>query len=152
LSEDIAIRRLIEPQVLVPAATKCDLLSEDKLAGRLAESNKLFGVDFLATSVISNVGIELLLRIIDKEITAATSGRAESAASQDAVALTARHRQAVTEAIENISQSSDQMKAGSDEVAAMMLRTAHQALSDIQQQHVDEQILERIFSRFCIGK
>jgi tRNA modification GTPase len=152
LGEDITIRKLIEPQVLVPVATKCDLLSQDKLASRLAELNELFGADFFPTSTISGAGIEMLSRTIDKEITAATGGPAEAAASQDAVALTARHRQAVTEAIENISQSTSLLKAGGDEVAAMMLRTAHQALSDIQQQHVDEQILGRIFSRFCIGK
>jgi tRNA U34 5-carboxymethylaminomethyl modifying GTPase MnmE/TrmE len=34
----------------------------------------------------------------------------------------------------------------------MMLRTGYQALSNIEQQHIDEQILERIFHRFCIGK
>ncbi len=151
-NEDIAIRRLITPEVLVLVATKCDLLSEDKLASRLAELNELFGVDFLAASVIIADGVELLRRTIDERIIEATSGSAESAALQDAVALTARHRQAVNDAIENIGESIGQLKAGSDEVAAMMLRTAHQALSDIQQQHIDEQILERIFSRFCIGK
>ncbi|UCC22146.1 MAG: 50S ribosome-binding GTPase [Planctomycetota bacterium] len=151
-NEDIRIRRLIEPQVLVPVTTKCDLLSEDKLAGRVAELSELFGVESLATSVIDGTGLEPLRWIIDKEITAATSGRAESAASQDGVALNARHRQAVTEAIENISESVSLLKSGSDEVAAMMLRTAHQSLSDIERQHTDEQILERIFGRFCIGK
>jgi tRNA modification GTPase len=150
--EDIAIRRLIRPEVLVPVATKCDLLSEDKLASRLAELNELFCVDFLATSVISDAGIELLRRTIDERMIEATSGSAESAALQDVVALTARHRQAVNDAIENIDESIDKLKAGSDEVAAMILRTAYQAISDIQQQHVDEQILGRIFSRFCIGK
>jgi len=34
----------------------------------------------------------------------------------------------------------------------MMLRAAYQGICDIEQQHIDEQILERIFSRFCIGK
>jgi hypothetical protein len=52
-------------------------------------------------------------------------------------------------------QAVDELKAGNDEVAAMMLRTAYNALSDIEQPRragVDEQILDRIFSRFCIGK
>ena len=151
-SEDTTIRKLTEPQALVPVATKCDLLSEGKLAERLAGLGGLFGADFLATSVISGAGFELLRQTIDKKIMAATSGRAEAGASQDGVALTARHRQAVTGAIENISESISLLKLGDDEVAAMILRTAHQALSDIEQQHTDEQILDRIFSRFCIGK
>lgn len=152
LDEDITIRKLIEPETLVPVATKCDLLGEDKFPGCLAELKESFGVDFLAVSVVSDAGVELLRRTIDEQIIETTKSSVESAALQDAVALTARHRQAVTEAIENISESTDHIKAGSDEVAAMMLRTAHQALSDIQQQRVDEQILGRIFSRFCIGK
>jgi tRNA modification GTPase len=71
---------------------------------------------------------------------------------QDFVALTARHRQAVIEAVDNIDESVDQLKAGNDELTAMMLRAAYQALSTIEQQNIDEQILQRIFSRFCIGK
>ena len=37
----------------------------------------------------------------------------------------------------------------------MMLRAAHQCICGIEQPggaEVDEQILERIFSRFCVGK
>ena len=69
----------------------------------------------------------------------------------------ARHRQAVTESIENISEAIIELKAGSDEVAAMILRAAHQRLCDIETaigaaERADEQILEKIFSRFCIGK
>ena len=72
-----------------------------------------------------------------------------------AVALTARHKQAVTEAIAHVGEGIDELKAGSDEVAAMMLRAAYQAISDIEQPaaaHIDEQILGQIFNRFCIGK
>ncbi|GAJ00304.1 unnamed protein product, partial [marine sediment metagenome] len=69
------------------------------------------------------------------------------------VALTARHKQAVTEAIENVGESINELKAGSDEVTAMMLRAAYQAISDIDSAgRIDDEILERIFSRFCIGK
>jgi len=37
----------------------------------------------------------------------------------------------------------------------MMLRAAHQCICGIEQPggvYVDEQILDRIFSRFCVGK
>ena len=68
------------------------------------------------------------------------------------VALTARHKQAITEAIENIGESINELKAGNDEITAMMLRAAYQAVSNIEQETIDEQVLERIFSRFCVGK
>jgi tRNA U34 5-carboxymethylaminomethyl modifying GTPase MnmE/TrmE len=68
------------------------------------------------------------------------------------VALTARHRQTVTEAIEQITQAMVEVNRGNEEIAVMMIRSACQALSQIEQQSIDEQVLDRIFRRFCIGK
>ena len=165
--EDISIRKLAKANVLIPVATKCDLLSEGALAKRLTELNGLFGAKFLATSAQNGTGIDLLRETIDKKNTELSSGSAAAQSqalpfsegpenAQSAIALTARHKQAVTEAIENIRESIKELEAGNDEgcpeVAAMMLRAAYQGICDIEQQHIDEQILERIFSRFCICK
>ncbi len=154
---------------LIPVATKCDLLSEQVLSNRLAELNELFGIELLVTSTETGTGLEILREKIDNKIIEITLGR-ESASREPSVsretqyairdtkyeiALTARHKQAVTEAIENVSESISELKAGNDEVTAMMLRAAYQAISGIESPtggHVDEQILEQIFSRFCIGK
>ncbi|MHC4424985.1 MAG: tRNA modification GTPase [Planctomycetota bacterium] len=147
---DAAIRKLIEPKVLVPVATKCDLLPEQVLPDRLAELNELFAAEFLPVSAETGAGIELLRNTIDSKLTEKFEIPRASA-----VALTARHRHAVTEAIENISESIDELKAGNDEVTAMMLRSAYQAVSGIDSSasaHLDEQVLKQIFSRFCIGK
>ena len=148
---------------LIPVATKCDLVSERVLSNRLAELNELFGIELLVTSTETGTGLELLRETIDRKIIELESGfeTAKSGATplfestQSSVALTARHKQAVTEAIENVSESISELRAGNDEVAAMMLRAAYQAVSGIESAtggHVDEQILEQIFSRFCIGK
>jgi tRNA modification GTPase len=149
-SEDAAIRKLIEPKILVPVATKCDLLSEQFLPERLAALNESFSTDFLPTSVQSGSGIELLRRTIDGKLT-----EKFDVPQTGGVALTARHRKAVTEAIEQIDESIDELNAGNDEVVVMMLRAAYQAVINIEQPgtaHIDEQILGQIFSRFCIGK
>jgi len=149
-SEDAAIRKLIEPKILVPVATKCDLSSEQILPDRLAALNEIFNADFLPTSAQTGVGIELLRQTIDDKLT-----EKFDVPHVGGVALTARHRKAVTEAIDQIDESIDEVKAGNDEVAAMMLRAAYQAVSEIEQPtgaHIDEQILGQIFSRFCIGK
>ncbi|MHC4571402.1 MAG: tRNA modification GTPase [Planctomycetota bacterium] len=156
--EDIAIRKLIESEVWIAVATKSDLLSEDVLAKRLGQLGELFGVDFIATSAKDGTGVEQLKDVIDERIIELALGgtrrdvKYETADARYGLALTARHKQAVTEAIASISESVDEVKAGNDEVAAMMLRAGYQALSNIEQQHIDEQILERIFHRFCIGK
>ena len=149
-SHDTTIRKLIESKALLSVATKCDLLCEQNLPERLAALNELFETDFLPISAHTGTGFQTLRETIDNKVTEQfkiprTSG----------VALTARHRQAVTEAIDHVGESIDELKAGSDEVAALLLRTAYQAVSDIRQPiatHVDEQILEQIFNRFCIGK
>jgi tRNA modification GTPase len=155
-AEDISIRGLIEPEALIPAATKCDLLCEDVLTKRLAELDELFGADFIVTSAKDGAGIEQLKDMLDERIIELAFGSGKRGTRDERretslIALTARHRQAVAEAIENIGESISELKAGNNEVAAMLLRAAYQSISDIEQ-HIDEEILERIFSRFCIGK
>jgi len=156
--EDIVIRGLIRQEILVPVATKVDLLPADVLAERLDKLSDLFGADFLATSAETGVGIEQLKEIIDAriiELATGSSGRGRGFDIPDTkygIALTSRHRQAVSDAITDIVESIKELKVGNDELAAMMLRACYQGLSAIQPQHIDEQILERIFSRFCIGK
>ena len=58
----------------------------------------------------------------------------------------------MTEAIENVRQAVTEVRRGNEEVVAMVIRAACEAISGIEQQHLDEQVLDRIFSRFCIGK
>lgn len=149
-SEDAIIQKLIESKILVPVATKCDLVPDESLPERISVLNKSFGANFLSTSVKSGAGIDLLRQTIDGKLTDKFE-----VSKTGGVALTARHRKAVTEAIEQIDESIDELNAGNDEVVVMMLRAAYQAVSDIEQPwtaHIDEQILGQIFSRFCIGK
>jgi tRNA modification GTPase len=149
-NEDIAILELIKPKILVPVATKCDLLSEQILSESLVAMNKFFITDSLPTSVKTGIGIDLLRQTIDDKLT-----EKFEVPQTGGVALTARHKKAISEAIELINESIKELNAGNDEVVVMMLRAAYQAVSDIEQPgtaHIDEQILGQIFSRFCIGK
>jgi tRNA modification GTPase len=152
-AEDIAIRQLINQSNLTAIATKTDLLLEKVTAERLSKLKSLFGCDFVPVSAHSGTGIDNLKTQIAELIIAATSKHDKSApADKYGIALTARHRQALNNAIHDIIQAKKEIKAGSEELAAMMLRTAYNQLSNIEQHSIDEQILDRIFSRFCIGK
>ncbi|MEJ2702976.1 MAG: GTP-binding protein [Sedimentisphaerales bacterium] len=149
-ADDVAIRKLIECKTVLPVATKCDLLSEQLLPERTAGLNESFGEDFLPTSVHAGTGIELLRESIDAKL----AGQLQIPHASG-VTLTARHRQAVTDSISHVRESISELKAGNDEVVALMLRAACQAVSDIRRpvtDHIDERILEQIFNRFCIGK
>ena len=146
-TQDALVRRLIKPKVLIPAATKCDLLCEKVLSDRLAKLQELFGIEFLPISSKTGAGTKLLRETIDRKLVEEFKIPRTSGA-----VLTARHKQAVTEAIENVSESTNELRAGNDEVTAMMLRAAYHTISGIEQHNVDDEILDKIFSRFCIGK
>ena len=149
-TEDNTVRRFIEMKSMVPIATKCDLVSKDDMADQLHRLKELFGSELLPTSAKTGTGLENLRETIDKKLI-----ENYEFSQVSGVALTARHRQTVTEAIENIDTAVKELKTGTDEVAALMLRAAYQCISDIEQSGfsgVDEQILQNIFSRFCIGK
>jgi len=146
-SEDLTIRRLINPKQLIALATKTDLLSSRDTDKRISQLKSLFGCDFLPISSHTGAGLDKLKSQIAEQIITVTPED-----SKYSIALTARHRQAVTAAIADLEKCVEELKAGNDEVAVLMLRTAHNRLSDIEQHNIDERLLDRIFSRFCIGK
>ena len=147
-AEDVSIRGLIKAKTILPVATKSDLLTEKELEIRLVKLSELFGLDFLPISSKTNLGIDSLRTAIAEDLIKAMS----PAAGADSIAITERHRQAVADAVENIAEAIAEIKSDSYEVAAMMLRSAAESLSGIEREHIDEQLLDRIFSRFCIGK
>ncbi|MBN2137829.1 MAG: 50S ribosome-binding GTPase [Sedimentisphaerales bacterium] len=159
--EDFAVRRMVDSGSVIMVATKSDLVCGDAAACRLAELEGLFGASFLPISVVGGRGIDVIREAIDGRLVK-FSQQAKLPFSEDFsgfVALTARHRQAVSEAIEHLTEAVDQFagdKLGAAcEVTAMMLRAAYQCLSSIEQPgcvEIDEEILGRIFGSFCIGK
>jgi tRNA modification GTPase len=148
LAEDVQICRLIKPKALLAVAAKADRLSKLKLGRQVECLNKLFGSDFTAVSSKKGVGIDKLKQAIDDRMSRAIFG---SAATCEMAALANRHRQAITSASDATGQAITAVENDSSEAAAMLLRSAVSELGDIGQP-VDEQILDRIFKTFCIGK
>ena len=153
-TEDLAVWNLFRchcerNEVISPVlvATKTDLLSSRDTNERISWLKSLFGCDFLPISSHSGTGLDKLKAQIAERIITVTPEDGKYS-----IALTVRHRQAITTAIADLDKAIDELKAGNDEVAAMMLRTAHSQLSHIEQHNIDEQLLDRIFSSFCIGK
>jgi len=155
LAEDIAIKKLIGQKNLLGVVTKSDLLEQARVKNRIKELGREFGIDFIATSAKTGFGIDRLKESIDNKLVGSAVSAGRGGVETDAkswVGLTSRHRQSVTEAIESLSQAIDAVVEAGDEVAAMLMRSAYQSISDIERQDIDERILENIFSRFCIGK
>ena len=148
-SEDIAALEFLKTDELVIAATKCDLVEPGELESRLSRIGGLFESAVIVTSSKTGEGLVQLKGFIDNTLTRLRAGSQESA---EKIAITQRHRQVVAQAVVNLSEAESEITAGNDEVAAMLLRAAYGVLSGIEQESIDEAVLERIFSRFCIGK
>jgi tRNA modification GTPase len=148
-AEDIAVAGCLRPGELVFVATRCDLLGPEQLSQKTAKLNKLFKAQFTHTSALTGDGLDDLRRLIDSAIISAKVGAPEA---DERVAITERHRQVVLEATKNMEDAARQINEGNDEVVAMLLRGAYDQLGGLEREDVDEAVLERIFSNFCIGK
>jgi tRNA modification GTPase len=70
----------------------------------------------------------------------------------DAVVTRERHRRALEDVAASLARAEHAHTAGQDELAAEDVRLALRALGRITGQVDVEQILDRIFGQFCIGK
>lgn len=145
-TEDRSVLKLIQPRKLLCIATKADLIEPEDISKAVERLTKSFNTTFTPISTKTAHGLDKLSQLVEHAIT--QSSETES----NAIALTSRHKQIVSEAMENISQARSAIQEGDEEVTAMLVRAAYEGLSGIEQQHIDEQILDRVFGQFCIGK
>lgn len=124
-------------QVLWRIWTKADLIDSDSKQSIAAK-------DSLFISAKTGLGIdELLLRLTIE---------AERFAGEPALVTRERHRVALREAAERISSAAVHANPGEEELFAEELRLAARSLGRITGRVDVEDVLDRIFSSFCIGK
>ncbi|MFA6426483.1 MAG: tRNA uridine-5-carboxymethylaminomethyl(34) synthesis GTPase MnmE, partial [Phycisphaerae bacterium] len=131
------------------AATKCDLLDDKQSAKKIEALKNIFGRGFVPVSVKNSFGLEILKQTLRQNIIAQTAFSSQAA---DKTALTARHLQIVNDAMKNIGDAQNELENNNEEIAAMFLRDASGCLAGLDAEHIDEAILDNIFSKFCIGK
>jgi tRNA modification GTPase len=102
-------------------------------------------VPTLHISAHTNQGIDQLLERLDQLAFGATSS------TSDAIALSARHVAAVEAALGAIERAHP-LVGGSPELLAIELREALDQLGQVLGMVTPDDLLGRIFSRFCIGK
>jgi tRNA modification GTPase len=147
--DDISVTRSFDINPDIVVATKTDLLNKIELTAKQNELKDIFACDVITTSSLNGAGLAELKVAVEKKIAAAFATSSEAA---DRISINKRHRLIAEQAIENLSEAADEMAIGNDEVAAMLLRQAHEGLSGLAREDIDEQVLERIFANFCIGK
>lgn len=150
ISEDIKLLSLIRNDNLIFTATKADQVYDSGLTEKLEMLRRHFGQDFLPTSSVSGSGVNKLKSQINDKLMKMQGKLGDNSLR---IAVNKRHRDSVAGSLDNLAIAKDELSAGNYEITAMLLRQAYESLADIgQQQSIDEMMLDRIFSKFCIGK
>jgi len=103
---------------------------------------------FLEISAKSGSGLEALKKTI-----LALSVDDETESASGAIMTNLRHKHAVELSLKNIQNAKESIAAGlSAEFAAFDLREALDHLDEITGKKINDEILDKIFSSFCIGK
>jgi len=128
------------------AMTKADL---GRVADPMALSRAMNAAESSAThvSVVTGEGLVELRAALAAELGAGTPGGLTSAIANP------RHTDALTRARAALARAGDAADAGAPgEIVALELRDALAAIGEVSGRNASEEVLERIFARFCIGK
>ena len=144
-AEDFDILPQVRPQKTVVAINKNDLpqrFSPENLRGQIPEAL------LVPISALHGSGIEGLKKAIH---TLVLNGRLES--SGETILSNLRHKRAIEVAREALSEALRSLEAKlSFEFITLDLRGALEALGEIVGETTSEEVLDRIFDQFCIGK
>ncbi len=132
---------------LVAAVTKCDLAPPDRAAVWLRERG-IEDAAVVPTSAVTGAGLDCLRRALREAV---VGGRVDREAARPV--MTARHRSALAEAAGALGRAARTARAGlGEELVAVELREALDALGSILGRRAPEAVLASIFARFCVGK
>jgi len=158
-AETETIRRLIPNQAIVvlnkvdllPTAEARRILASPSAAHEIVAShcstNQLPAC--VAASAVTGEGLDGLRRALMRN----TRLRALTMQSDVVVTINARHRESLMRAQEALCRFDHDLAAGEPpEILAAELRPAVIALGEISGENVTEEVLGRVFARFCIGK
>ena len=153
-AEDRELLSGLEGKRLIVVLNKCDLVREadaGKLVRRIrawAKKNLKAEVCVIKTVAPSNEGIAELEDAIAETILTGGVSR-----SNGAIVSNVRHRRALEEANSHLEQALGTAKSGMPiDFVSVDLKAAADALGSITGETVSEDVIDRIFSDFCIGK
>jgi tRNA modification GTPase len=147
---DRDIAALVGGKPALMVVNKCDLLTrpgegEEAVSG---SASWLPGAPRLSVSALTGQGIEAL----EEAIVEMVLGGQVSAADTPLVS-NPRHQASLGRALEHVRAAEEAQRSGvSPDLAAIDVREAVDALGEITGETASEDLLEAIFSKFCIGK
>jgi len=143
-SEDLDLLVRIQEKKAVVVLNKIDLPAR---VNEEAFERAAVGLTRVRTSALKGDGIEELRKAIRDEITTGID------TSDLGVAPSLRHKEALDRASRHFQKSVSNLREGLPlEIVAADLQEGLEALGEIVGETTNEEVLDRIFSRFCIGK
>ncbi len=141
--EDMEVWNIFSENPKIAVWNKVDLVEENRI-----DKKEPWGENGMMISAKERTGIDGLEREIVKRLTEEDEGTEES------LIITEERQKECFEkakaAVENVLRGFDQGAPG--EVLAIDLRESMAEIGKIMGKNLDEEIIEEIFSRFCIGK
>lgn len=124
------------------------VLNKTDLPRRLRMPKKLSGFKAIALSALTGAGISALCDNLVEVAYSGTSGTTDLI-----VAINERHREALSRAINSLTYGVQCFEQAEPlEIISQQLRVSLDAIGEITGKTTTDDILERIFSTFCIGK
>lgn len=145
-SDELKALEHLDPQSTIAIFNKQDLVEDS--------ARKDFKIDILKSKGISGVEISALRKEAAEKVLLAILNKTVSADLEDgSVVLKARHFELLRSANEKVAQAL-QMIGGdiSSELVAIELKEALISLQEVLGIRFDDQIMDRVFKEFCIGK
>lgn len=137
-----------------PSSTLC-LGNKIDLGNRLAASSSVGGHAIRPVSLVSIPGPEPIIRMILEKAGIGSATAISQGSDSGCVAVSARHRKALDAALDGMRTADGRLSGGREEdilPAAMGLKEAAEQLGGILGRNWDEDTLDAVFSRFCVGK
>lgn len=146
-SEDIEIMKQIPPEKLIVLINKHDLREEIAHAREASEAETL--ENRLYFSAKTGTGLAEL-----KERIREMSGSERFAENEGQLLTNVRHKEAMSRALEALKNAAGTNRRSGEalELLSIDMRQAWTALGEITGETLEEEIIDQIFARFCIGK
>lgn len=146
--EDERIARLMNGKKTVVALNKGDLPPK----ANLPRVRSLFpDKPLVSISALKGQGMDELIRALRAQVPGMNTG--EKTESSEAVVTSLRHRDCLARAKVILAQAGQVIReGGAEELAALEIREALEALGELTGECAQDDILNKIFSGFCIGK